>query len=129
MEILAHRLRIILEGQRARKKDATPKTERHGDLTLYPVTARALWRQRDVGLTLMEYKIVVRLVAHKGELQPYRAIYDTARYEGFVGGNGEKGFYTNVRSFMKRIRRKFLAVDTGFAEIENMPNVGYRWRA
>jgi len=30
---------------------------------------------------------------------------------------------------MKRIRRKFLAMDPGFAEIENVQRVGYRWRA
>lgn len=66
--------------------------ERNGDLTLYPVTARALWRQQDVGLPLMEYKIVVLLVAHKGELQTYRALYNTAHYDGFIAGSGEKGF-------------------------------------
>jgi two-component system, OmpR family, response regulator ChvI len=30
---------------------------------------------------------------------------------------------------MKRIRRKFLAVDPGFSEIQNVQNVGYRWRS
>jgi two-component system response regulator ChvI len=29
---------------------------------------------------------------------------------------------------MKRIRRKFLAVDPGFAEIDNVQRIGYRWR-
>jgi two-component system response regulator ChvI len=29
---------------------------------------------------------------------------------------------------VKRIRRKFLAIDPGFAEIENVPQVGYLWR-
>jgi two-component system, OmpR family, response regulator ChvI len=29
---------------------------------------------------------------------------------------------------MKRIRRKFLAVDPGFSHIENLAGVGYRWR-
>ena len=94
---------------------------------MQPVTARALWRQHDVGLTTTEYKIVVRLVSHKGEPQTYRAIYDTARYEGFVAGRD--GYNTNVRSLVKRIRRKFLAVDPGFVGIENVQRVGYRWRA
>jgi two-component system response regulator ChvI len=127
-EVLAHRLRVIIEGQRVLRLGRGPETECHGDLTLYPVTARALWRQQDVGLTVTEYKIVVRLVAHKGEWQTYRAIYDTAHYAGFVAGSGDHGYNTNVRSLMKRIRRKFLAVDPGFVEIENLQNVGYRWR-
>jgi len=127
-EVLAHRLRVIIESQRVLPVGTTPVAELHGDLTLYPVTARALWRQQDIGLTVMEYKIVVRLVAHKGELQTYRGIYDTAHYAGFIAGTGEQGHNTNVRSLLKRIRRKFLAVDPGFSEIENMPGVGYRWR-
>jgi two-component system, OmpR family, response regulator ChvI len=129
-EVLAHRLRMIIKSQRALTPvDTTPETERHGDLTLHPATARALWRQRDVGLTMTEYKIVVRLVSHKGEGQTYRAIYDAAHYTGFVAGSGERGYQTNVRSIVKRIRRKFAAVDPGFSEIENVQNVGYRWRS
>jgi hypothetical protein len=29
---------------------------------------------------------------------------------------------------MKRIRRKFLAIDSGFSEISNVAHVGYLWR-
>jgi hypothetical protein len=94
---------------------------------LLPATARALWRQQDVGLTLTEYKTVVRLVSQKGEPLTYRAIYDTAHYEGFVAGSGAHGFNTNVRSIMKRIRKKFLAVDPAFSKIKNEGRVGYRW--
>jgi two-component system response regulator ChvI len=32
-----------------------------------------------------------------------------------------------VRSFIKRIRRKFRHVDDGFRQIENYPGFGYRW--
>ena len=128
VEVLAHRLRVIIEAQRIRTVDATPETERHGDLALHPVTARALWRHQDVGLTMTEYKVVERLVSHKGKVLTYRAIYDTAHYAGFVAGSGDQGYYTNVRSITKRIRKKFLAVDPDFAEIENVQRVGYRWR-
>ena len=127
-EVLTHRLRVIIEGQRVLSGRTTPETERHGDLTLHPSTERALWRQQDIGLTVTEYKIVVRLVSHKGEPQTYRALYDEAHFAGFVAGSGERGYYTNVRSLIKRIRRKFLAVDPGFSEIRNLPGVGYLWR-
>jgi len=75
---------------------------------LHRSTARALWRQQDVGLTTTEYKIVARLVSHTGEPQTYRALYDVAHYAGFVAGSGERGHHSNVRSLMKRIRRKIL---------------------
>lgn len=133
-EVLAHRLRLIVEGQRRSPDNATkppvgpPELEQHGELALHRQTARTLWRQQDVGLTMTEYKIVALLASHKGQVQTYRAIYDTAHYEGFVAGSGEHGYNTNVRSLLKRIRRKFQAVDPGFAEIENEQGVGYRWR-
>ena len=125
VEVLGHRLRVILEGHRQVPATAMPEVERHGELALYPSTERALWRQRDVGLTIMEYKIVTLLVS--GGLHAYRTIYDTMHYAGFVAGSGEHGYKTNVRSLVKRIRRKFLAVDPGFSAIENVQRVGYRW--
>jgi two-component system response regulator ChvI len=142
-EVLAHRLRLIIEGQRRQSAAPVPApagplggplggpadVEQHGELALHRQTARTLWRQQDVGLTMTEYKIVALLASRKGEVLTYRAIYDTAHYEGFVAGSGEHGHNTNVRSLLKRIRKKFLAVDPGFAEIENEQGVGYRWRA
>ena len=126
-EVLAHRLRVIIEGQRMLSVDTTPETERHGDLTLHPSTERAAWRQQDVGLTVTEYKVVTLLVSGKG-IHTYRTIYDTMHYPGFVAGGGEYGYKTNVRSIMKRIRRKFLAIDSDFSEIRNVTDVGYLWR-
>jgi len=134
IEVLAHRLRLIIEGQRKLTGAAPPapaeppQVEQHGELALHRQTARTLWRQQDVGLTMTEYKIVAQLVSNKGQVLTYRAIYDTAHYEGFVAGSGEHGYNTNVRSLLKRIRKKFLAVDPGFAEIENRQGVGYCWR-
>jgi two-component system, OmpR family, response regulator ChvI len=72
--------------------------------------------------------LAATLVSHKGEPQTYRALYDVAHYAGFVAGSGERGYYSNVRALMKRIRRKFLAVDPGFSEIRSLPRVGYLWR-
>jgi two-component system response regulator ChvI len=61
-----------------------------------------------------------------GGLHTYRTIYDAAHYVGFVAGSGKHGYSTNVRSLVKRIRRKFVAVDPGFSEIENVHKFGYR---
>lgn len=126
-DVLAHRLRLIMEGQRRRAGTGAAQAERHGELALHRRAARALWRGQDVNLTVTEYKVVTLLVSHKSELQTYRAIYDAAHFAGFVAGSGEHGYATNVRSIMKRIRRKFLAVDPAFSAIENVQRVGYRW--
>ena len=126
-DVLVHRLRVVIEGLRQPPAASMPEIERHGDLTLDRQAARALWRGQDVALTMTEYKIVALLVSHKGKLQTYRAIYDVAHYEGFVAGSGEHGYTTNVRSMVKRIRKKFVAVDPGFSEIKNMQRIGYTW--
>jgi two-component system response regulator ChvI len=126
IEVLAHRLRVILEGHRHVPAVAMPEVERHGELALHPSTGRALWRQQDVGLTVAEYKVVTLLVS-EGTIQTYRAIYDTVHYAGFVAGSGEYGYNTNVRSLVKRIRKKFLAIDPGFSAIMNVQRIGYRW--
>ena len=130
-EVLARRLRVIIEAQRVlvpgrRHDDAGGRASRRPRPA--SATARALWRQLDVGLTITEYKLVVLLVSRKGEPQTYRALYDAAHYAGFVAGSGGRGHRTNVRSLVKRIRRKFLAIDAGFAEIGNVAQVGYLWR-
>ena len=136
VEVLAHRLRLIIGTQRPPSSAAPAQAaagptdvEQHGALALHRQTARTLWREHDVGLTMTEYKIVALLASHKGEVMTYRAIYDTAHYQGFVAGSGEHGHNTNVRSLLKRIRKKFLAVDPDFAEIENEQGVGYRWKS
>ncbi|MPZ33961.1 MAG: response regulator [Rhodospirillales bacterium] len=127
IDVLAQRLRLIVEGERARPADAAPTPLRYGNLTLLPGTARAQWCRQDVGLTVTEYKIVAFLASLEGEPASYRAIYDVAHYSGFVAGTGERGYQTNVRSLMKRIRGKFLSVDPGFSQIVNWPYLGYSW--
>jgi len=52
----------------------------------------------------------------------------TACTTGFLAGCGDDGYRVNVRSAVKRIRNKFRVHTPGFAEIENHPGLGYRWR-
>jgi len=128
VEILARRLRRAAQSG---KPVATPEPEKPivcGKLVLSPSVSRAYWSEFDVGLTVSEYDIVHFLVSNVGNYETYRAIYDVQYYEGFVAGQGDQGFRTNVRSSIKRIRRKFCKADATFAEIQNSPSRGYRWR-
>ena len=45
-----------------------------------------------------------------------------------MAGYGPEGYRANVRSFIKRIRKKFRELDAEFDQIENYPGFGYRWR-
>ncbi len=79
-------------------------------------------------LTLSEFGIVRFLVTKSGGDVTYRQIYDMVRGKDFLAGYGAEGYRANVRSFIKRIRKKFRDVDSDFDRIDNYPGFGYRWR-
>lgn len=130
-DIIAQRLSRMVVGSRRRPSVAATEREAPavcGALSLWHRNPRIAWRGTDVGLTLTEYKVISLLAADAGKPQTYRAIYDTMHYAGFLAGFGTDGYLVNVRSALKRIRKKFLALDPAFAEIENFAGVGYCWR-
>jgi two-component system, OmpR family, response regulator ChvI len=130
-DIVAQRLTRMVTGNRRRPAVAAAEPESPlvcGPLSLWHRNPRIQWHGADVGLTITEYKIISLLVADAGKPVTYRTIYDTMHYAGFMAGFGADGYLVNVRSAMKRIRRKFLTLDPAFAEIGNFAGVGYCWR-
>src|SRR3984893_2804680 len=103
VEILARRLRLLLKAPKSAAAPAPASLVVCGKLVLNPNVSRAYWNDSDVGLTLVEYKIVHLLASNAGRWVTYRAIYDRVHYEGFIGGGGEGGYRTNVRTLIKRI--------------------------
>lgn len=128
VDILARRIRMIIEASKSADGAAVEDEIRVGRLKLRPQVCRAYWDRTDLNLTVTEFRIVAALGSNPGEYVSYRAIYDCVHSAGFIAGSGEDGYRTNVRSSMKRIRNKFRAVDDAFNEIENFPAFGYRWR-
>ena len=126
--ILAKRLRRIVEWKKESTVGSESRSIRLGRLSLRSGVAGAYWDQNNVGLTLTEFNVVHLLASRAGEYINYRAIYDCVHHEGFMAGDGENGFRTNVRSLIKRVRNKFRAFDADFSEIENFAALGYRWR-
>jgi len=123
--ILAARLRLIVRNDRQAPKPGQVLQCRR--LTLKTEAGRAYWDDIDVNLTVSEFKIVHLIASRGGEYVPYRQIYDAMHYVGFVAGNGEHGYRANVRSSIKRIRRKFQECDPTFDEIRNYNGFGYCW--
>ena len=128
--VIVKRLRMIARPRRARpaREVEAERLISQGRLTLRPTVSRALWDGMDVDLTVTEYRIVELLVMEAGRFFSYRQLYDRMHYAGFIAGCGDDGYRVNVRSAMKRIRNKFRVYAPGFAEIENHPGLGYRWR-
>ena len=136
LPIILGRLKIITEGAKpitlpggsAASGEDHGAVLRRGPLELRQDIHRAFWRGAQVDLTLSEFGIVRFLVTKLGGDVTYRQIYDMVRGKDFLAGYGAEGYRANVRSFIKRIRKKFRDVDPEFDRIDNYPGFGYRWR-
>jgi len=128
--ILMKRIDLIVESQKTSPAPSHAQASqiRLGDLELRFDTHRAYWRSAVIELTLTEFRMVSRLAMKPGEDVSYRELYDLVHGKDFVAGYGSEGYRTNVRTFIKRIRKKFRAIDDGFTGIENYASFGYRWK-
>lgn len=135
--ILLRRIELILGGVKGAQTseafdsaagDGAPAVLKIGRLDLNLKTSRAFWQNSSIPLSLTEFRMVHYLATHAGEDVRYRDLYDLVHGEGFVAGYGEDGYRTNVRTFIKRVRKKFRDIDDQFDAIENYPGFGYRWK-
>ncbi|MEX2449886.1 MAG: response regulator transcription factor [Rhodospirillales bacterium] len=130
--ILLKRIELSL----AKKNDrlAKPGADRQngilnlGNMELHLESSRAYWKKSQLDLSLTEFKIIHYLATHEGNDVRYREIYDLVHGKDFAAGVGDKGYRSNVRTFIKRIRQKFRDIDPEFDQIENYPGFGYRWK-
>ncbi|HVJ51364.1 MAG TPA: response regulator transcription factor [Aliidongia sp.] len=129
LSILLKRVNLIVEGKRL-GQDAKPAdhgTIELGKLRLRLDTSRAYWKDIELELTLTEFNILVLLAERSGQDVPYRDIYDLVHGKDFIAGYGVEGYRANVRTFIKRIRKKFRDADSDFDHIGNYAGFGYRW--
>ena len=91
-----------------------------GPLALDVKRMTARWRERPVDLTLTEFWMVHALARHPGHVKDRDALM---REANTVVDDG------TITSHVKRIRRKFQAVDPGFDRIATVYGMGYRWSA
>jgi len=132
LSILVRRIELIAEGQRplpSASQQQPPPQVRLGALELRFDINRAFWKGSAIDLTLTEFRMVSQLALKPGEDASYRDLYDLVHGKDFLAGSGADGYRANVRTFIKRIRKKFRDVDPGFDHIENYAGFGYRWTA
>ncbi|MGH8166622.1 MAG: proteobacterial dedicated sortase system response regulator [Woeseiaceae bacterium] len=96
------------------------KTSRmtRGDLELDVDRMTVRWQDRPVGLTLTEFWIVHSLARYPGHVRNRQQLMEAAR--AVLDDN-------TITSHVKRIRRKFLAIDPKFDAVETVYGMGYRW--
>jgi two-component system OmpR family response regulator len=89
-----------------------------GALALDAQRMVATWRAQPVSLTVTEFWMVHSLAVHPGHVKNRDQLMRDAE---MVVDDG------TITSHVKRIRKKFLAVDPAFDAIETVYGMGYRW--
>ena len=90
-----------------------------GPLMIDTARLHATWRDKPLGLTLTEFWIVHALAKNPGHVKNRQQLMDAANV--VLDDN-------TITSHVKRIRRKFQAIDPSFDHIETMYGMGYRWK-
>lgn len=95
-------------------------TLQRGKLSLDPDRMTLAWDGHPVELTVTEFWMVHSLARHPGHVKSRQQLMDAA--------NVVFDDHT-ITSHIKRIRKKFLAIDDAFDAIQTAYGAGYRWKA
>jgi len=90
-----------------------------GPLTVLPDNLQVNWQQQVVPLTVTEFWMVQSLARYPGQVKTRDQLMQDANVYVDEG---------TITSHIKRIRKKFIALDTDFDHIETVHGMGYRWK-
>ncbi len=100
------------------KPQAAESRITRGDLEIDTDRMMIAWQGQPVGLTLTEFWLVHAMARYPGHVKNRQQLMDAA--QAVLDDN-------TITSHIKRIRRKFVAVDAEFDAIETVYGMGYRW--
>jgi two-component system response regulator ChvI len=125
--LLIARIRAILRRQElvrgevaANNSEPEPARLERGRLMMDPARHKVQWNDRDVSLTVTEFLILEALAQRPGVVKTRNQLLDIAYNDDVYVDD------RTIDSHIKRIRRKFRAVDPEFDSIETLYGVGYR---
>lgn len=126
--LLIERIRTILRRSKAGKK---PEDNQEGEeeeaivrgkLTLDPLRHMVQWDQKNINLTVTEFLILQALTIRPGHVKSRDQLMDAAYTDDIYVDD------RTIDSHIKRLRKKFKAVDDSFTGIETLYGVGYRYK-
>jgi two-component system response regulator ChvI len=123
--LLIERIRALLRREQMRqdKGAADPASVIvRGDLLLDPARHACAWRGQPIDLTVTEFLLVKALAIRPGHVKSRDQLMDAAYGEHIYVDD------RTIDSHIKRLRKKFKAIDTDFGQIETLYGVGYRYR-
>ena len=123
--LLVERIRALLRRRELMRdkeaKDGEPTVQR-GDLLLDPARHLCTWKGKPVELTVTEFLILKSLAIRPGHVKSRDQLMDAAYFETIYVDD------RTIDSHIKRLRKKFREIDEGFAQIETLYGIGYRYR-
>jgi two-component system response regulator ChvI len=127
--LLIERIRALLRRQSlstapaaaTREEDDKTKIVR-GDLVLDDARHVSMWKGGAVNLTVTEYLLLKALALRPGHVKNRDQLIDMAYGENIYVDD------RTIDSHIKRIRKKFRAVDSEFNHIETLYGVGYKYK-
>ncbi len=125
--LLVERVRAVLRRVTARDGTAKPtgqqsKSLERGQLVMDQERHTCTWKGEPVTLTVTEFLILHSLAQRPGVVKSRDALMDAAYDEQVYVDD------RTIDSHIKRLRKKFKAVDDDFEMIETLYGVGYRFR-
>jgi two-component system response regulator ChvI len=124
--LLIERIRAVLRRAEASRQGDTPEaTERmmlRGDLSLDPARHWCSWKGHPITLTVTEFLLLEALAQRPGHVKSRDQLMDAAYDDNIYVDD------RTIDSHIKRLRKKFKAVDDDFDAIETLYGVGYRYK-
>lgn len=119
-QLLARIAALFRRADVAREAPAAEERLERGPLAIDVKRFSATWRGQPVPLTLTEFWMVHAIAKFPGHVKNRDQLMQDAN---LVVDEG------TITSHIKRIRKKFLAVDPAFDRIDTVYGIGYRWKA
>jgi DNA-binding response OmpR family regulator len=99
---------------------AAPEPRHVGPLALDAERLEVRWNAQPIEVTVTEFRMLEILVERPGMVRSRALILERLRGDTVVAER-------IVDTYVRRLRRKFEAVDADFASIETVVGAGYRW--
>jgi two-component system response regulator ChvI len=124
--VLVERVRTVLRrfrfAEMSAQRQRSDNVMERGHLCMDRERHTCTWKAKEVVLTVTEFRLVEALAARPGVIKNRDALMDAA-YEDQVYVDDR-----TIDSHIKRVRKKFKAVDETFDRIETLYGVGYRFK-
>jgi len=123
--LLIERIRALLRRETLTRDKTVPEPGQvltRGPLAMDGARHSCTWKGQPIDLTVTEFLLVKALAQRPGHVKSRDQLMDAAYGENVYVDD------RTIDSHIKRLRKKFKAIDPDFAQIETLYGVGYRYK-